>query len=71
MPAPYAYRGLPPGASHFPGGQRKNVGWCLDCQVVTPALVDRIEDAAIYSDEKLSDHAPHTTNYDIDIAGSA
>jgi exodeoxyribonuclease-3 len=41
----------------------KNVGWRLDYQLVTPGLVDRIESAAIYKDERFSDHAPQTMIY--------
>jgi exodeoxyribonuclease-3 len=44
----------------------KNVGWRLDYQVVTPGLVDKIQSASIYKDERFSDHAPFTMDYDID-----
>ncbi len=42
----------------------KNVGWRLDYHVVTPGLVDSIRSASIYKDERFSDHAPFTMDYD-------
>lgn len=42
----------------------KNVGWRIDYQVVSPALRDRIRSASIYKDERFSDHAPLTIDYD-------
>ena len=41
-----------------------NTGWRLDYQVVTPGLKDTIKGASIYKDERFSDHAPHTMDYD-------
>ncbi len=41
-----------------------NVGWRLDYQVVTPGLKDKVKRTAIYRDERFSDHAPLTTDYD-------
>ncbi len=46
----------------------KNVGWRIDYQVVTPALGSRIKRAAIYRDERFSDHAPLTIDYLLDSA---
>lgn len=43
-----------------------NVGWRLDYQVITPGLVDAIQSASIYKDERFSDHAPFTMDYAID-----
>ncbi len=42
----------------------KNVGWRLDYQVVTPGLKDKVKKTAIYRDERFSDHAPITMDYD-------
>ena len=42
----------------------KNVGWRIDYQVVTPGLQDKIKSAAIYKDERFSDHAPLIMEYD-------
>ena len=41
-----------------------NVGWRLDYHVVTPGLADKIRSAAIYKDERFSDHAPLTMDYE-------
>lgn len=42
----------------------KNVGWRIDYQVVTPGLRARVAAAAIYKEERFSDHAPLTMDYD-------
>jgi len=42
----------------------KNVGWRLDYQLVTPGLAARAKAASIYKDERFSDHAPLTIDYD-------
>ncbi|MGA0023377.1 MAG: exodeoxyribonuclease III [Burkholderiales bacterium] len=42
----------------------KNVGWRIDYQVATPALAARAKRAAIYKDERFSDHAPLIVEYD-------
>jgi len=42
----------------------KNVGWRLDYQVVTPGLKEKVKKTAIYRDERFSDHAPITMDYD-------
>lgn len=41
-----------------------NVGWRLDYQVVTPGLKNKVTRTAIYRDERFSDHAPLTMDYD-------
>lgn len=43
----------------------KNVGWRIDYQVVTPGLKDKVKSAAIYKDERFSDHAPLIMQYDL------
>ena len=45
----------------------KNVGWRLDYQMVTPGLAPRIKGASIYTDERFSDHAPQTMDYDFEL----
>ncbi len=45
----------------------KNVGWRIDYQVITPALADRVRAAHIYKDERFSDHAPLTLEYDLEL----
>ena len=42
----------------------KNVGWRIDYHIVTPGLRDRIRGTSIYKDERFSDHAPLTIDYD-------
>ena len=42
----------------------KNVGWRLDYHLATPALAALARSESIYKDEKFSDHAPLTIEYD-------
>ena len=42
-----------------------NVGWRLDYHLATPALAALARKEAIYKDEKFSDHAPITIEYDL------
>jgi exodeoxyribonuclease-3 len=44
----------------------KNVGWRLDYHVITPGLVDKIQSAEIYKDQRFSDHAPFIMEYDVE-----
>lgn len=43
----------------------KNVGWRIDYQVVTPGLRSLIRAVNIYKDQRFSDHAPLTIDYQI------
>ncbi|MDZ7735085.1 MAG: exodeoxyribonuclease III [Gammaproteobacteria bacterium] len=43
----------------------KNVGWRIDYQIVTPGLREAIKSASIYRDERFSDHAPLTIDYEV------
>ena len=45
--------------------RERNVGWRLDYQIVTPGLKDKVISAEIYTEEKFSEHAPVTIEYDI------
>jgi exodeoxyribonuclease III len=45
----------------------KNVGWRIDYQIATPGIADRARAAAIYKDERFSDHAPLTIDYEWDL----
>ncbi len=45
----------------------KNVGWRIDYQIISPALKDKVTAASIYKDERFSDHAPLTMDYNLDI----
>ena len=44
-----------------------NVGWRLDYHLATPELARLARGVSIYKDEKFSDHAPITINYDFNI----
>ncbi len=43
----------------------KNVGWRIDYQIATPALAHRAIKTSVYSEEKFSDHAPLTVDYEV------
>ena len=42
----------------------KNVGWRIDYQIISPSLRETLRAAAIYKDERFSDHAPLIVDYD-------
>jgi exodeoxyribonuclease-3 len=42
----------------------KNVGWRIDYHIATPALARLARDASIYKEQRFSDHAPLTIDYD-------
>ena len=42
----------------------KDVGWRIDYHITTPGVAAKALSAAIYKDEKFSDHAPLTVDYD-------
>lgn len=45
----------------------KNVGWRIDYQVTTPDLKKTIQSADIFKNNRFSDHAPLTIQYDISL----
>ncbi len=45
----------------------KNVGWRIDYHIVTPGLEAKVTGADVYKDERFSDHAPLTIDYDIEL----
>lgn len=45
----------------------KNVGWRLDYQLVTKGLSDKALACDIYRDQRFSDHAPLTVDYDFEF----
>lgn len=45
----------------------KNVGWRLDYHLATPAVAALAHTEAVYKDEKFSDHAPITIEYDLTL----
>ncbi len=42
----------------------KNVGWRIDYHIATPGIAQTAKRAGIYKDERFSDHAPLTIDYD-------
>ncbi len=44
-----------------------NVGWRLDYHLATPATAARARSAAVYKDQRFSDHAPLTIDYDMTL----
>lgn len=42
-----------------------NTGWRIDYQVTTPGLRNAVRSAAIYKDERFSDHAPLLIDYEL------
>ena len=44
-----------------------NVGWRLDYQLATQNLASAARHAAVYKDQRFSDHAPLTVDYDFNI----
>ncbi len=44
-----------------------NTGWRIDYHIVSDALADKVRSAAIYKEERFSDHAPLTMEYDFEV----
>ncbi len=42
----------------------KNVGWRIDYQIATPGVAATAKQAAVYKDQRFSDHAPLTIDYE-------
>ena len=42
----------------------KNVGWRIDYHLATPGIAAKAKSAAIFKDQRFSDHAPLTIDYD-------
>ena len=49
----------------------KNVGWRIDYQIISSHLRDKVKTTSIYKDERFSDHAPLTIDYDYDLPADA
>lgn len=47
----------------------KNVGWRIDYQLATYGAASTAQHTFIYPDEKFSDHAPLTVDYDLTLGG--
>ena len=48
-----------------------NTGWRIDYHVTTPALAQRVTGVSIYKDERFSDHAPLSLEYDYELPARA
>jgi exodeoxyribonuclease-3 len=48
-----------------------NTGWRIDYHVTTPGMAESARSAAIYRDERFSDHAPLTLDYDFILPARA
>jgi len=42
----------------------KNVGWRIDYQIATPGIAATAKETAVYKEQRFSDHAPLTVDYD-------
>lgn len=66
-----AYRVLHPEGQDYTwwsnrgAARANNVGWRIDYQFATPGLRERLRGCSIYRDERFSDHAPFTVDYDL------
>ncbi len=49
--------------SNFRGDFSSNRGWRIDYQLITPDLRDSVQRAAVYREQRFSDHAPVTIDY--------
>jgi exodeoxyribonuclease-3 len=45
----------------------KNVGWRLDYQIATPGIAHLARNHSIYKDQRFSDHAPFTVEYELGL----
>lgn len=45
----------------------KNVGWRIDYQIATPKIAATATQASIYKEQRFSDHAPLTIDYDYEF----
>lgn len=43
----------------------KNVGWRLDYHLASPSLAEKAKTASVFKDQRFSDHAPLTIEYDM------
>lgn len=44
-----------------------NTGWRIDYHILTPSLRGKVKAASVYKDERFSDHAPLTLDYDYEL----
>ncbi|MBI5898047.1 MAG: exodeoxyribonuclease III [Rhodocyclales bacterium] len=46
----------------------RNVGWRIDYQIATPGLAATARAVSVYKEQRFSDHAPLTVDYDFTVA---
>jgi exodeoxyribonuclease-3 len=69
-----AFRAVEPGADQYTWWSNRgrawdnNTGWRIDYHVATPGVAGTARSASIYKDERFSDHAPLSMDYDYEIA---
>ncbi|HMF27710.1 MAG TPA: exodeoxyribonuclease III [Candidatus Cybelea sp.] len=51
--------------SNWPAAWERNLGWRIDYQIITPGLAGKVRRASIYKEDRFSDHAPLTIEYDL------
>jgi exodeoxyribonuclease-3 len=72
-----AFRRVDPGEHRYTWWSNRgqawdnNTGWRIDYHVTTPRLAEKATAADIYRDERFSDHAPLTMDYDFEVPGRA
>ncbi len=44
-----------------------NTGWRIDYQICTPDLRDKVKSTSVYREQRFSDHAPLTIDYDYEL----
>lgn len=52
--------------SYYSRGREKNQGWRIDYWLISPSLMDKVEDVRILDDVFGSDHCPVELEIDID-----
>ncbi|HTU68915.1 MAG TPA: exodeoxyribonuclease III [Candidatus Baltobacteraceae bacterium] len=50
---------------NWPKAYPNNLGWRIDYQMITPGLRSAVSAASIYKQNRFSDHAPLTVDYDL------
>ncbi|MDW8436932.1 MAG: exodeoxyribonuclease III [Chloroherpetonaceae bacterium] len=50
--------------NYIPGFREKNIGWRIDCAYASPALASKVKRAVIETEEKSSDHAPVSIEFE-------
>jgi exodeoxyribonuclease III len=71
------FRSLEPGEDQYTWWSNRgqawanNVGWRIDYQIATPAIAAKAIKTNIYKEQRFSDHAPLTVDYDVTLGTNA